>query len=51
MEGLEVIEALEHGLNQIETFLDTMTLADLIKGSSFEDFNLIAKKAAEATGV
>ncbi len=36
---------------QIETFLDTMTLADLIRGSSFEDFNLIAKKAAEATGV
>jgi len=29
---------------QIETFLDTITLDDLMKGSSLEDFNVIAQK-------
>lgn len=34
---------------QIETFLNTITLANLVDGSSFDDFNVIAKKAS-ATG-
>jgi Rrf2 family protein len=34
---------------QIETFLNTITLADLVNGSSFDDFNLLAKRAT-ATG-
>ena len=35
---------------QIETFLNTITLADLLKGGSFQDFSLYAKKAGSAAG-
>jgi len=37
---------------QIETFLDTITLDDLMKGNKLEDFSLLAKKGkAESTQV
>lgn len=34
---------------QIETFLNTITLADLLTGKSFEDFTLLAKKTKSLT--
>jgi Rrf2 family iron-sulfur cluster assembly transcriptional regulator len=35
---------------QIETFLNTITLADLLKGGSYEDFSLIAKGSTKTAG-
>jgi Rrf2 family iron-sulfur cluster assembly transcriptional regulator len=35
---------------QIETFLNTITLADLLKGGTYEDFSLLAKESTRKAG-